>query len=405
MTASDGSCTDTDTATVNPAPGSPLAAFSNNANCTSLAIQFTDQSTITGGTISSYNWNFGDGFTSNLPSPSHTYLAQGNYPVQLIVTSSTGCIDTVTQNLHLTLNAPNAGFAFNSGCLGSEINFTNQSTSPSPITSVLWYFGDGATSTAPNSSHIYSAAGLYTSSLVVTNVDGCKDSTIGVLSIFGLPVANAGANDTVCEGLTANLIASGGVSYLWNPGTLTTAAITVTQSASTNYVVTVTDLNGCSATATARVVISRLPQLNLQDPTICPGATTNLTVNVFGGGGGPQSNYTYLWNPGGQTTQQITVGPAIDTDYLVTVTGRYGCVVTDTASVTVDPAVIANAGLNQQICPGDTATLSAAGGTFYQWDQGAGNSQQVNVNPNITTTYTVTVFQQQIVQPLIRSML
>ncbi len=392
VTASDGSCTDTDTATVNPAPGSPLAAFSNNANCTSLAIQFTDQSTITGGTISSYNWNFGDGFTSNLPSPSHTYLAQGNYPVQLIVTSSTGCIDTVTQNLHLTLNAPNAGFAFNSGCLGSEINFTNQSTSPSPITSVIWYFGDGTTSTAPNSSHIYSAAGLYTSSLVVTNVDGCKDSTIGVLSIFGLPVANAGANDTVCEGLTANLIASGGVSYLWNPGTLTTAAITVTQSASTNYVVTVTDLNGCSATATARVVISRLPQLNLQDPTICPGATTNLTVNVFGGGGGPQSNYTYLWNPGGQTTQQITVGPAIDTDYLVTVTGRYGCVVTDTASVTVDPAVIANAGLNQQICPGDTATLSAAGGTFYQWDQGAGNSQQVNVNPNITTTYTVTVF-------------
>ena len=85
---------------------------------------------------------------------------------------------------------------------------------------------------------------------------------------------------------------------MWNPGTLTTAAITVTQSASTNYVVTVTDLNGCSATAIARVVISRLPQLNLQDPTICPGATTNLTVNVFGGGGGPQSNYTYLWNRG-----------------------------------------------------------------------------------------------------------
>ncbi|MFZ7115670.1 MAG: PKD domain-containing protein [Bacteroidota bacterium] len=392
VTASDGSCTDTDTATVQPAPGSPLAAFSNNANCTSLTVQFTDQSSITGGTITNYNWNFGDGFTSTLQNPSHTFSAQGNYQVQLIVTSSTGCIDTLTQNLHLTLNTPNAGFAYNSGCLGAEINFTNQSNSPTPITSVLWYFGDGTTSTAPNASHIYTAAGLYTSSLVITNADGCKDSIPGTLSIFSLPVANAGANDTVCEGLAANLVASGGVSYLWNPGTLTTAAITVTQSASTNYVVIVTDLNGCTSSATARVVISRLPQLNLQDPTICPGATTNLTANIFGGGGGPQSSYTYSWNPGGQTTQQITVGPAVLTNYVVTVTGRYGCVVRDTATVTVDPAIIAFAGLDQNICPGDTATLSADGGTFYQWDQGAGSSQQAFVSPNITTTYTVTVY-------------
>ncbi len=392
VTASDGSCTDTDTARVSPAPGAPAAAFSNDANCSSLTVQFTDQSTITGATITNYNWNFGDGFTSNLQSPSHTYSAQGNYPVQLIVTSSTGCIDTLTQNLLLTLNAPNAGYAFSHGCQGSEINFTNQSTSPTPITSVVWYFGDGTISTAPNSSHLYSVAGFYNTSLVITNADGCKDSLASLISIFGLPVANAGANDTVCEGLAANLIASGGVSYLWNPGTLTTAAISITQSASTNYVVTVTDLNGCTATATARVVISQLPQTSVQDPTICPGATANLSVNVFGGGGGPQSNYTYQWNPGGQTTQQITVGPALSTDYFITITGRYGCVVTDTASVTVDPAILADAGLNQQICPGDTATLSATGGNFYQWDQGAGNSQQVIVNPNITTTYTVTVY-------------
>ena len=66
VTASDGSCTDSDSAVVSPAIGSPSAAFSTNSNCTSLTVQFTDQSTIVGGTIASYFWNFGDGNTLSL---------------------------------------------------------------------------------------------------------------------------------------------------------------------------------------------------------------------------------------------------------------------------------------------------------------------------------------------------
>ncbi len=389
VTASDGTCSDSDTALVAAAVGSPIAAFSTNANCSSLAVQFNDQSTITGGTIANYAWNFGDGNTSTLQSPSHAYGATGNYQVQLIVTSASGCIDTLTQTLHLSLNVPDALFTLQNGCIGSQINFTNQSTSPTTINSWMWYFGDGSTSTVSNPAHIYSTAGAFNTSLVVTNIDGCRDSIVHAVTVFGLPVANAGLNDTICSGMVANLTASGGTSYLWNPGTLTTVSIAISPSASTTYVVTVTDNNGCSSTASTNVIVASPPQLNVQDRTICLGATATLTANVFGGGGNP-GGYSYLWNPGGLTTQQINVTPGVTTDYYVTISNTFGCTVTDTATVTVNATIAADAGLNQQICPGDSAILNATGGSSYQWDQGA-TSQQIIVYPTVTTIYTVTV--------------
>ncbi len=391
VTASDGSCTDSDTVTVTPAVGSPMAAFSTNANCSSLAVQFTDQSTISGGAISTYEWNFGDGNISTLQNPSHTYAATGNYQVQLIVTSSTGCIDTLIQTLHLSLNVPDALFSSQNGCIGSQINFTNQSTSPSAINSWLWYFGDGSNSTVSNPAHTYSTAGVFNTSLVISNIDGCRDSIVHPVTVFGLPVANAGVNDTICEGSVATLSATGGTTYLWNPGTLTSASINISPSASTTYSVTVTDNNGCSSSDAASVLVVRQPQINVQSQTICLGATANLSVNFGGGGIGNPAAYNYLWNPGGFTTQQITVGPGITTDYYVTINNSYGCSVSDTATVNVNSVIAADAGLDQQICPGDSATLIASGGSFFQWDQGAGASQQVTVFPNVTTIYTVTV--------------
>ncbi len=393
VTASDGSCTDSDSALVSPAIGSPSAAFVTNANCSSLNVQFTDQSTITGGVITSYAWDFGDGTTSALQNPTHPYSATGDYPVQLIVTSGTGCIDTLIQTLHLSLNAANAIFSFANGCIGSQVNFTNQSTSLSAINNWMWYFGDGTTSTVSDPAHSYATSGAFNTSLVVTNVDGCRDSIMHPLTIFALPIADAGINDTICPGFPANLTASGGTSYLWNPGTLATAAIAVSPSASTNYVVIVTDVNGCTSTDDTRVVVSRVPQISAQDRTICLGSATNISVNITGGGGpgGGGGPYTYLWNPGALNTQQINVNPVVTTDYYITVTNNYGCVATDTSTVTIS-AAIADAGLNQSICTGSNAILNAtAGGTFYTWMPGNINSQQLNVAPLLNTTYTVEV--------------
>lgn len=397
VTVSDGMCSDQDTALVAPAAGAPLAAFTTNFNCTSLNVAFTDLTTINGGTIASYAWNFGDGTTSAIQNPTHAYAAVGNYNVQLIVTSASGCIDTLTQQLHLTLNVPNALYTLNNGCQGTQINFTNQSTSPTTITNWLWDFGDGSTSTVTSPAHIYATSGNYNVNLVITNVDGCKDSVIHQTTVYPLPTANAGLNDTICTGGVATLSASGGASYLWNPGPYAGATINVNPTTSQTFVVTVTSANGCTATDAASVVVVRPPQLFLQNRTICVGASTTLTANVQGGGGGGGGPYTYLWAGGLGTTQQISVSPAVTTIYPITVTNGYGCSTTDTITVTVNSAPTATINPSQTICQGDSAILTAGGGGNYQWTNvGGGQSQnaQVTVTPNTTTVYTVTVSQQ-----------
>src|SRR5206468_12929568 len=73
---------------------SPFASFSANLTtaCVPATIQFTDQSTTpAGATITQWQWNFGDGGSSTLQNPSHTYNATGFYTVSLTITSSTGC--------------------------------------------------------------------------------------------------------------------------------------------------------------------------------------------------------------------------------------------------------------------------------------------------------------------------
>ncbi|WP_426702190.1 protease pro-enzyme activation domain-containing protein [Rhodanobacter sp. Col0626] len=80
-----------------PVGGAPVANFTDTVN--GLAVSFTNSSTDTGGTISSYAWNFGDGGASTIASPSHTYAKAGTYTVSLKVTDSTGATNTKSQQV------------------------------------------------------------------------------------------------------------------------------------------------------------------------------------------------------------------------------------------------------------------------------------------------------------------
>ncbi|GLQ91462.1 protease pro-enzyme activation domain-containing protein [Dyella acidisoli] len=80
--------------------GNPVANFTDTVN--GLAVSFTNSSTDTGGTISSYAWNFGDNSTSTSASPSHTYAAAGTYTVTLTVKDSTGATNTKSASVTVT---------------------------------------------------------------------------------------------------------------------------------------------------------------------------------------------------------------------------------------------------------------------------------------------------------------
>ena len=170
--------TSTKTATITANPAAPVANLT--ATPTSgkapLAVHFTSTST---GTISSYSWTFGDGATSTSQNPSHTYANIRSYTAQLTVTGPGGA-STKTVTVTGTPAAPVANLTATptSGKAPLAVQFTSKSTGT--ISSYLWSFGDGATSTAQNPKHTYSKAGTYTAQLTVSGPGGtsAKAATI-----------------------------------------------------------------------------------------------------------------------------------------------------------------------------------------------------------------------------------
>lgn len=159
----------------------PTANFTADASnpTTSDIISFTDTSTDTDGSISTYNWSFGDGSYSESQNPTHSYDDDGPYTVTLNVTDDDGATDQTSQTLTILNTPPTANFSYspqNATDLES-ITFTNcSSDSDGYIANCTWTFGDGTTNYSMNAtSHQYSNNGTYTVTLNVTDDDGDTD--------------------------------------------------------------------------------------------------------------------------------------------------------------------------------------------------------------------------------------
>ena len=130
----------------------PLAGFVIPEVCLSdTYAQFTDTSKVASGTITAWNWNFGDANataanpnTSTLQNPTHSYTAVGNYTVQLIAVSNNGCRDTISQVLAVNGSFPVANFTVNNPttlCANDSVAIVNTSTVfPGNITRVEIYW-------------------------------------------------------------------------------------------------------------------------------------------------------------------------------------------------------------------------------------------------------------------------
>ncbi|RYY43243.1 MAG: PKD domain-containing protein, partial [Chitinophagaceae bacterium] len=125
----------------------------------------------------SYLWNFGDGITSTLANPTHTYTTTGNFTVTLIAVNANGCADTLVKPNYIKLQAPEVSInnLTQRGCAPFTWTFTATVNSVDPVVSYLWNFGDGSGSTAQGPTHIFST-GSYDISLIITTAGGCKDT-------------------------------------------------------------------------------------------------------------------------------------------------------------------------------------------------------------------------------------
>ena len=130
--------------------------------------------------VSTYNWDFGDGSVGVGKNPTHTYLAPGNYAVKLSIITVGGCDATISKPAFVQI-APGNLFITNTpvgGCVPFDFSPQALSTTPDPIASYSWDFGDGGTSTASNPTHHYTTTGQFDIKLTATTSGGCTMTTI-----------------------------------------------------------------------------------------------------------------------------------------------------------------------------------------------------------------------------------
>lgn len=313
------------------------------------------QLTAIGGT--SFLWNTGVSTQSTIVSHSGLYT--------VTATNNNGC--SSTKSVYITsIPAPIGNIIGETRiCEGERTLLTATGG-----TSYIW--NDG--STEPTLS--VTQAGTYT--VTISNEEGCTSIVSKNVTTLPRPNATIAGNTELCAGNSTTLIATGGISYLWNDST-TTSFKNITETGT--YSVIVTDNNGCSAVASTTVIVNEAPDITITgDAHICIGESTLLTATIYGSG-------HFLWSNGEQSSF-INVSPNHTTNYTVVATNTNGCVSTESFTVNVhpypNPAIIGES----SFCQGESTTLTAVGGNSYLWSN---YEQTPSISVSTPGVYVVTV--------------
>jgi gliding motility-associated-like protein len=172
--------------------------------CPGSNVQFVNNST---GINYTSSWSFGDGFTSTLNSPGHSYAITGLYSVKLKIIDQYGCSDSLTKPNYIKVNQPVASYTVNdsiSSCTPFEVQFTNTSQY---WNFVSWNLGGGISAMA-NPIQYYTNPGVYQITLVAISPGGCTDTAKGTIQVYD----TAGANISYfplygCKPLSVNFAA------------------------------------------------------------------------------------------------------------------------------------------------------------------------------------------------------
>jgi gliding motility-associated-like protein len=338
----------------------------------------------------SYLWYFGDGTTSTLQNPTHSYTTANAFTVKLVVTNTNGCKDSMTSVVNVYAKPVPAFTTPAPQCFSNNnFTFTNNSVGASAY---LWSFGDGNTSTDQVPTHSYATAGNYNTKLKVTNNFGCTDSTTDVTNVLAVPTPAFIAPAAQCilnNNFSFTNTSTGTVTYLWHFGDGTSSTLlnpTHSYSTANTYTVKliVTNSNGCWDTASNVVHVNPGAALIMgNDAAVCRGLSTPLSI---------QGAQSYQWTPSlglsCDTCANPIATPAITTTYTVTALTNSGCPGSDTVKVTVFQPIDINVSPNKQTCGNDPFTLSANGATRYLWSPAQGLSSTTSANPVATTTAT-----------------
>jgi gliding motility-associated-like protein len=386
----------------------PTVNFSadKTTGCFPLDVQFTDNSSAgTGNTITSWEWNFGDGATSTLQSPGHRYTSSGNYSVTLKVTNDKGCVKILSKPSYISVSpgvVANFSTTIPSVCNPPvNVSFNNTSTGPG-VLSFAWNFGDGGISTQQHPAHTYNSAGSFNVSLTVSSSIGCSATVVKNNEVvIGGSSTSFTAPDSALTNIPitfTNTSGSSPTSQTWNfgDGTSSSAVNPVkTYSVPGTYFVTLTNNYGaCSFTFSKIIVITpkSITRFTASDSLSCkPPLLVNFQNTTPG-------SVSWLWYFGDGDSSSVenpshtyTSYGSYDVTLITTNSAGKKDTLVKTAFINIKKTEISVTGVPSQggclpLSVSPVATINAVGTvTSYLWNFGDGFISGLQ-NPSHTYT-------------------
>jgi PKD repeat protein len=422
QTVSDGYATDSTTRTVTVGAGNlaPTAAFDAQPSSGEVPLDVTFDASASSdfdGSVVSYDWDFGDGGTGSGATISHTYSSAGSYTATLTVTDDDGATATATQSIEVVPgnSPPTASFTTtpSSGTVPLAVAFDASASSDldGSVASYAWDFGDGSQAIGSAPSHTYTAAGIYTVTLTVTDDGGAAAQATDTVSVTdpenqaptavidATPTSGTAPLDVDFDGSGSSDPDGDLASYSWDFGDGGTAQgvapqHTYTQAGTFTATLTVIDDGGAAATDTETITVSEpdnVPPTAAFSVTPDGGvAPVDVTFDASGSSDSDGSVTSYEWDFGdGQSGSGLTALHTFTTagSYTVTLT-----VTDDDGATDVETRTLAVAAPNAPPTASFTATpdsgsaplqvsfdASASGDpdgsiVSYAWDFGDGGS-------------------------------
>ncbi|MBB1285263.1 gliding motility-associated C-terminal domain-containing protein [Flavisolibacter sp. BT320] len=356
--------------------------FSLAGVCAGKPTRFTDASTTNFGVVNGWRWDFGnttvDNDTSRLQNPTYTYPQEGTYNLQVTVTTSKGCKETITRPVEI-LTKPPLSVAFKDTliCNGDRLQLEAIG-----IGNFTWTPGTNIANANTATPTVFPTS--TTRYFVELNDQGCLAQDTVNVRVVNFVTLQAMPDTIICAGDDLRLYANtDGLQYQWSP----TATIDdpsslqplATPTATTTYTIQST-IGGCNATDNVVVTLVPYPAVNAgTDTVICYNSTAQLN--------GSHNGSTFNWSPvgtlSGANTLTPVARPTATTAYVLYSFDTRGCpkAGSDTVVVVVNPEVVAFAGRDTAVVVGQELQLSATGGEVYDWWPPNGLSSTIISNP------------------------
>ena len=377
----------------------PNIDFTSTYECLGDTVYFTDMTAtpITGYSISSWSWEFGDGNTSNLQNPYHLYNSAGTYFAELKISiDNSPCIDSVTHIIQIK-DKPVAEFTTQPVCEETTMSFVNLSTNTqwSLNNNYFWNFNyGGATSLLSEPSITYPFSGNYNVSLVVTNSNGlyiCRDTVVYPVEVYPKPDLVFTTQD-ICEDDTVDFVNSSTIpsgqiiNYVWDFGDGNISNIEDPSHVYTQSGVYNVDLIGvsdhfCRDTVTKQVNVYQRETISFT-PDITSGCIP-LTINFTDNTSGNIIAWFWDFGDGSTSTNQNTSHTYTDVgifDVSLRVTTDRGCQSNQSIAGLIQTYPVPRANFTfipQSIT--DTSSLvsfinTSTGASIYYWSFGNGST-------------------------------